>query len=61
MLKAIIVLAYQKPPLSHDLSRLSDLAGVGLSQLLQGLQPFAAKATNNKWYTTLHGERQRIH
>lgn len=60
LLKASIVLADQEPPISHDLSRLADLAGIGLTPLLLGLQPFAVKARYSAEDTPLPGDRQRI-
>lgn len=60
VLKASIVLADREPPLSHELSTLADLAGVELTPLLLGLQPFAVKARYSAEDTPLPGERQRI-
>lgn len=60
LLKARIVLTNREPPLTHELSGLADLAGVGLTSLLLGLQPFAVKARYSAEDTPLPGERQRI-
>jgi HEPN domain-containing protein len=60
LLKACIVLADREPPLTHELSILADLAGVALSPLLLGLQPFAVKARYSAEDTPLPGDRQQI-
>jgi HEPN domain-containing protein len=60
VLKAMIVHTDREPPLTHELSGLADLAGVGLTPLLLGLQPFAVKARYSAEDTPLPGERQRI-
>jgi HEPN domain-containing protein len=44
VLKGFIVLADVQPPLTHDLARLAQLAGVRLSEDLLALQDFAVKA-----------------
>ena len=44
VLKASIVLMDQEPPLTHELASLAALAGIELTPLLLGLQPFAVKA-----------------
>jgi HEPN domain-containing protein len=60
VLKASIVLADAEPPLTHELSTLADLAGVSLTPLLLGLQPFAVKARYSAEETPLPGDRQLI-
>ena len=44
LLKIIIVLQDQRPPLTHTLGRLSIEAGVDLDPLLNALQPYAVEA-----------------
>jgi len=44
LLKGLIVLSDEQPPLSHDLERLQLLAGVVLPEELLALQEFAVKA-----------------
>jgi HEPN domain-containing protein len=44
LLKALIVLAEQHPPRSHDLRELSELAGLELSESVLDLQVFAVEA-----------------
>ena len=60
MLKASIVLADLEPPLTHELSTLADLAGISLTPLLLGLQPYAVKARYSAEDTPLPGDRRQI-
>ncbi|EDY38156.1 hypothetical protein CPCC7001_1035 [Cyanobium sp. PCC 7001] len=60
VLKASIVLDDREPPLTHELTTLADLAGVSLTPLLLGLQPFAVKARYSAEETPLPGERRQI-
>jgi hypothetical protein len=56
-LAAPIVLMDQEPPLSHELASLAALAGIKLTPLLLGLQPFAVKARYSAEDTPLPGDR----
>jgi hypothetical protein len=57
VLKASIVLMDLEPPLTHELAPLAALAGIELTQLLLGLQPFAVKARYSAEETPLPGDR----
>ena len=57
VLKASIVLMDQEPPLTHELASLAALAGIELTTLLLGLQPFAVKARYSAEDTPLPGDR----
>ena len=57
VLKASIVLMDQEPPLTHELASLAALAGIELTPLLLGLQPFAVKARYSAEDTPLLGDR----
>jgi hypothetical protein len=57
VLKASIVLMDQEPPLTHELASLAALAGIELTPLLLGLQPFAVKARYSAEDTPLPGDR----
>lgn len=57
VLKASIVLMDQEPPLTHELATLAALAGIKLTPLLLGLQPFAVKARYSAEDTPLPGDR----
>jgi hypothetical protein len=57
VLKASIVLLDQEPPLTHELANLAALAGMELSPMLLGLQPFAVKARYSAEDTPLPGDR----
>lgn len=56
VLKASIVLLDQEPPLTHELGPLAALAGMELSPVLLGLQPFAVKARYSGEDTPLPGD-----
>ncbi len=60
LLKALIVLADQQPPLSHDLARLQLLAGARLPEELLELQEFAVKARDSPEDTPLPASRERL-
>lgn len=60
LLKGFIVLADGQPPLSHDLGRLQQLAGVSLSDDLLELVPFAVKARYSPEDTPLPAPRERL-
>jgi len=57
VLKASIVLMDREPPLTHELASLAALAGIELTPLLLGLQPFAVKARYSAEDTPLPGDR----
>lgn len=60
LLKGLIVLAGEQPPLSHDLERLQLLAGVRLPEELLALQEFAVKARYPPEETPLSGSRAEL-
>jgi HEPN domain-containing protein len=60
LLKGLIVLADQQPPLSHDLARLELLARVRLPEELLELQVFAVKARYSPAATPLPAPREQI-
>ncbi len=60
LLKGLIVLADQQPPLSHDLARLQLLAGARLPEELLELQEFAVKARYSPEDTPLPASRERL-
>ena len=60
LLKGLIVLADQQPPLSHDLVRLQMLAGARLPEELLELQAFAVKARYSPEDTPLPASRDRL-
>ncbi|MBM5818138.1 MAG: HEPN domain-containing protein [Cyanobacteria bacterium K_Offshore_surface_m2_239] len=60
LLKALIVLADQQPPLSHDLARLELLSGARLPEELLELQDFAVKARYSPQATPLPATREQI-
>lgn len=60
LLKGLIVLADQPPPLSHDLVRLQILAGARLPEELLELQEFAVKARYSPDDTPLPANRQHL-
>lgn len=60
LLKGLIVLADQQPPLSHDLGRLQLLAGARLPGELLELQDFAVKARYSAEDTPLPASRERL-
>ena len=60
LLKALIVLADQQPPLSHDLARLESLSGARLPEELLELQDFAVKARYSPAATPLPATREQI-
>lgn len=60
LLKALIVLADSRPPLSHDLARLELLAGARLPEELLELQEFAVKARYSPAATPLPATREQI-
>ena len=60
LLKGLIVLADQPPPLSHDLMRLQILAGARLPEELLELQDFAVKARYSPEDTPLPASRERL-
>lgn len=57
---ASIVLEVREPPLTHELSALAVLAGIELTPMLLGLQPFAVKARCSAEATPLPGDRLRL-
>ena len=60
LLKGLIVLAGEQPPLSRDLERRQRLAGVVLPEELLALQEFAVKARNTPEETPLSGSRVEL-
>lgn len=60
LLKGLIVLADQQPPLSHDLARLQILAGASLPEELLELQDFAVKARYSPENTPLPASREHL-
>ncbi|MCT0224841.1 HEPN domain-containing protein [Synechococcus sp. CS-1328] len=60
LLKTLIVLADQQPPLSHALDRLAQLAGAQLPEELIELQPFAVKARYSPEETPLPASRDTL-
>lgn len=60
LLKGFIVLADRQPPLSHDLGRLQQLAGVSLPEDLLELGEFAVKARTSPEDTPLPSSRERL-
>lgn len=60
LLKGLIVLADQQPPLSHDLVRLQIFAGTRLPEELLDLQDFAMKARYTPDDTPLPASRQQL-
>jgi len=60
LLKGLIVLADQQPPLSQDLVRLQMLAGANLPEELLELQDFAVKARYSPEDTPLPASRDRL-
>jgi HEPN domain-containing protein len=60
LLKGLIVLAGEQPPLTHDLERLQRLAGVGLPEELLALQEFALKARYSPDETPLASTREHL-
>ena len=57
VLKASIVFMDREPPLTHELAALAALAGIELTPMLLGLQPFAVKARYSAEETPLPGDR----
>jgi HEPN domain-containing protein len=60
LLRGLIVLSGEQPPLSHDLERLQLLAGVVLPEELLALQEFAMKARYSPEETPLSGSRVEL-
>ena len=60
LLKSLIVLAGEQPPLSHDLERLQLLAGVRLPEELLALQEFEVKARYSPEETPLSCSRAEL-
>ena len=60
LLSGLIVLAGEQPPLTHDLERLAQQAGVRLPEELLALQEFAVKARYSPDETPLSGSRQQL-
>lgn len=60
LLKGFIVLADRQPPLSHDLGRLQQLAGVSLPENLLALEEFAVKARYSPEDTPLPASREHL-
>ena len=60
LLKGLIVLAGNQPPLTHDLERLERQAGVRLPEELLALQEFAVKARYSPEETPLSGSREQL-
>ena len=60
LLKGFIVLADRQPPLSHDLGRLQQLAGVSLPENLLELEEFAVKARYSPENTPLPASREHL-
>ena len=60
LLKGLIVLADQQPPLSHDLARLQLLAGARLPEELLELQEFAVKARYSPEETPLPASQEQL-
>ena len=60
LLKGLIVLADQQPPLSDDLVRLQKLSGARLPEELLELQDFAVKARYSPEDTPLPASRDRL-
>jgi HEPN domain-containing protein len=60
LLKGFIVLADGQPPLSHDLGRLQQPAGVSLPEDLLELGEFAVKAPTSPEDTPLPSSRERL-
>jgi HEPN domain-containing protein len=60
LLKGLIVLAGEQPPLTHDLERLEQQAGVRLPEELLALQEFAVKARYSPDETPLSGSREQL-
>ena len=60
LLKVLIVLADRRPPRSHELELLSDLAGVELPTNLLALQTFAVEARYEEGPFPLPAPRQQL-
>jgi HEPN domain-containing protein len=60
LLKGFIVLADGQPPLSQDLERLQQLAGVSLPEDLLALEEFAVKARYSPEDTPLPASREHL-
>ena len=60
LLKGLIVLAGEQPPLTHDLERLEQQAGVRLPEELLALQEFAVKARYSPEETPLASSREQL-
>jgi HEPN domain-containing protein len=60
LLKGFMVLADGQPPLSQDLERLQQLAGVSLPEDLLGLGEFAVEARDSPQDTPLPASRERL-
>ena len=60
LLKALIVLAGEQSPLTHDLERLAQQAGVRLPEELLELQEFAVKARYSPEETPLASSREQL-
>ncbi len=60
LLKGLIVLSGEQPPLSHDLERLQRLAEVVLPEELLALQEFAVKARYSPEEPPLSGSRVEL-
>jgi HEPN domain-containing protein len=60
LLKGLIVLAGEQPPLTHDLERLEQQAGVRLPEELLALQEFAVKARYSPEETPLASSREHL-
>jgi HEPN domain-containing protein len=60
LLKCLIVLSGEQPPLTHELKRLQLQAGVVLPEELLALQEFAVKAGYSPEETPLSGSRVEL-
>ncbi len=60
LLKGLIVLAGEQPPLTHDLERLAQQAGVRLPEEMLALQEFAVKARYSPDETPLASSREQL-
>lgn len=60
LLKLLIVLRDERPPFTHMLNELAELAGVELDPLLLALQPYAAEARYEEGPFPLPASRMEI-
>ena len=60
LLKVRIVLRDERPPFTHMLHTLAELAGVDLAPVLLSLQPYAVEARYEEWPFPLPAGRERI-